>query len=108
MWSELFFALKAMDFKRANKILSDVDLFSAFMNPWMIAVMVITSGILLMQRREKALVSFLSVPALMVLFQKTILGMNVMALEYGSQNLLAFVGGVLFIAGMNVYFYFVR
>jgi hypothetical protein len=78
------------------------------MNPWIIAGMVITSAILLIRRKEKAFVTFLSIPALMVLFQKTVQDMNVMELEYRSQNFLVFIGGFLFVAGINVYFYFVR
>jgi len=108
MWSDLFFALKAMDFKQANKILSGVDVLTALKNPWVIGVMVIICIVILIRRGERAVVSFLSIPALLLLFQKTIHGMDVMELEHNSQNLLIFIGGFLVIAGVNVYFHFVR
>jgi hypothetical protein len=108
MWSDLFSALKAMDFAQANKILSDVDVLTALMNPWVIAVMVIICIVLLIRRGDRAVITFLSFPALMVLFQKTVQDMDAMALEHNSQDLLVFISGFLVIAGINVYFHFVH
>jgi hypothetical protein len=108
MWSDLFLALKAMDFEQANKILSGMDALASLMNPWVIAVIVIISIVLLMRYGDRAVITFLSFPAFMVLFQKTVQGMDVMQLEHSSQNLLIFIGGFLVIAGVNVYFHFVR
>jgi hypothetical protein len=108
MWSDLFSALIAMDFQQASKILSDMDAIATFMNPWVIAVMVIISIVLLIRHGERGVITFLSVPAFLVLFQKTVQGMDVMKLEHSSQNLLIFIGGFLVIAAVNVYFHFVR
>jgi hypothetical protein len=108
MWSDLFLALKAMNFKQVNMILSGVDVLTALKNPWVIAVIVIICIVLFIRCREKAVITFLSFPALMVLFQKTIRDAQVAQLENSSQNLLIFIGGFLVIAGMNVYFHFVR
>jgi hypothetical protein len=108
MWSDLFSALKAMNFAEASKILSGVDVLTALMNPWVIAVMVITCVALLIRRGDRAVITFLSFPALMVLFQKTVKDMDAMALEHNSQGLLIFISGFLVIAGINVYVHFVR
>jgi hypothetical protein len=108
MWSDLFLAIKAMNFKQVNNILSSVDVLTLLKNPWMIAVMVIICIILFIRRGEKAVITFLSFPALMVLFQKTIQGAQTVELGYGTENLLIFIGGFLVIAAMNVYFHFVR
>jgi hypothetical protein len=108
MWSDLFSALKGLDFAEASKILSSVDVLTALMNPWVIAVMVITSVVLLIRRGDRAVITFLSLPALMVLFQKTVQDMDAMALEHNSRDLVVFISGFLVIAGINVYFHFVR
>jgi hypothetical protein len=108
MWSDLFLALKAMNFKQFNEILSGVDVLTALMNPWVIAVIVIISVVLLIRTGQKAVITFLSFPALMALFQKTIKSSQAMELAYSGQDLLIFIGGFLVIAGMNVYFHFVR
>jgi hypothetical protein len=108
MWSEVFFALKAMDFKQANKILSGVDVLTAIKNPWVIAVMIIICIVLLIRRGDRAVVTFLSIPTFMILFQKTVQDMDVMQLENNALDLLCFIGGFLVIAGINVYIHFVR
>lgn len=108
MWSDLFVALKALDFKQVDKILSGMDVLTTLKNPWVIAVMLIISILLLIRRGDRAVVTFLSIPALLVLFQKTVQGMDVMQLENSGQNLLVFIGGFLAIAGVNVYVHFVR
>jgi hypothetical protein len=108
MWTDLFVALKAMNFKQAHTILSGVDVLTAFMNPWVIAVTVIICIVLLIRRGDRAVLTFLSFPAVMILFQRTVQDMNVMELEHGTMKLLIFIGGFLFIAGINVYFHFVR
>lgn len=108
MWSDLFSALKALDFERANKILESVDVLAALKDPWVIVSMVIICVVLAIRRGENAVITFLSIPAILVIFQKTVRGMDVMQLEHNSQNLLLFIGGFLVIAGINLYFYFVR
>lgn len=108
MLSELFAALKAMDFKRVNKILGGMDVLEVLMNPWVIVVIVIICAVLLIRRGYRPVVTFLSFPALMVLFQKTVQGSKVTELEYSLEGLLIFVGGFLVIAAVNIYFYFVR
>jgi hypothetical protein len=108
MWSDLFSALKKFDFEQANKILGSIDVIAALKNPWVIVSMVIICVILAVRRGENAVITFLSIPAILLVFQKTIRGMDVMQLEYHSQGLLLFIGGFLVIAGINLYFYFVR
>ena len=108
MLSDLFLAIKSMNFKQVNKILSSVDVLTVLKNPWIIVVMVIICIVLLVRRGEKAVITFLSFPALLVLFQKTIHGAQAAELEYSAQNLLIFIGGFLVIAGLNVYFHLVR
>jgi hypothetical protein len=108
MWSDFLSALKEMDFKKMNKILADVDVLTLLINPWVIAIMVIISAVLLFRRGVKALVTFLSIPALLILFQRTIQGSHVTELEFSADRLLIFVGGFLVIAAVNVYFHFVR
>ncbi len=108
MWGDLFLALKALDFKRANEILAGVDPITLLKNPWTIACMVLICIYLFFRRGDRAVVTFLSIPALIVLFEKTVHGMDVLQLEYSSQNLLFFIGGFLIIAGINVYIHFVR
>jgi len=63
---------------------------------------------LLIRRGYRPVVTFLSIPALMVLFQKTVQSSRVTDLEYSLEGLLIFVGGFLVIAGVNVYFHFIR
>jgi hypothetical protein len=70
--------------------------------------MVIICVVLAIRRGENAVITFVSIPAILVIFQKTVQGMDVMQLEHNSQNLLLFIGGFLVIAGINLYFYFVR
>jgi hypothetical protein len=108
MLSEFFGALKAMDFKKADEILGNVDFLAVLINPWVIAVIVIVSIVLAIRRGLAAVVTFLSFPALMVLFQQTVQGSRATELEYGATGLLIFVGGFLAIAGINVYLHFVR
>jgi hypothetical protein len=55
MWSDLFSALKAMDFKQVNKILGGLDVLTLLKNPWVIAIMVIICIVLVIRRGEKAL-----------------------------------------------------
>jgi hypothetical protein len=108
MLSEVFSALKAMDFKKVNKIFEGIDVLAVLMNPWVIVVIVIICAVLLIRRGYRSVVTFLSFPALMVLFQKTVQGSKVTELEYSLEGLLLFVGGFLVIAAVNIYLYFVR
>ncbi len=108
MWSDLFNALKAFDFQQANKIMGGMDVLTVLKNPWVIVVMVIVCVYLAIWRGENAVITFVSVPAILVIFQKTVQDMNVMELEHHSQNLVIFIAGFLVIAGVNLYFHFVR
>ena len=108
MLSELFAALKAMDFKKANEIFGSVDFLDVLINPWVIAFIVIVCIVLAIRRGVAAVVTFLSFPALMVLFQQTVQGSQATELEYGATGLVIFVGGFLAIAGINIYLHFVR
>lgn len=108
MWSDLVNALKALDFQQANKILGSMDVLTVLKNPWVIVAMVLISVYLAIRHGENAVITFLSIPAILVIFQKTVQGMNVMELENNSQDLLIFIGGFLVIAGVNLYFHFVR
>jgi hypothetical protein len=75
-------------------------------NPWTIGFLVLVSVVLLIRGMERGLVTFLSIPALLVLFQTTVQGQN--ALEMNAEKLVIFVLGFIAIAAVNVYFYFVR
>ena len=108
MWTDLFNALKALDFQKANKILGDMDVLTVLKDPWVIVAMVLICVYLAIKRGENAVITFLSIPAILVVFQKTVQGMNVMELENNSQDLLIFIGGFLVIAAVNLYFHFVR
>jgi hypothetical protein len=108
MWTDLFNALKALDFQKANKILGGMDVLTVLKNPWVIAAMVLICVYLAIKRGENAVITFLSIPAVLIVFQKTVQGMDVMELEHNSQDLLIFIGGFLVIAGVNLYFHFVR
>jgi hypothetical protein len=106
MWKEIIAALKALDFKQLNEILSGIDMVALLMNPFTIIAMVIPCIIFIIRGMEKALVTFLSIPALLVLFQKTTQGQNAMAFE--GDRLFIFVIGFFVIAGVNIYFWIVR
>jgi hypothetical protein len=106
MWSDLVSAVKSLDFKQINQILSGIDILTLLKNPWVIAFMAVTCIIFLIRGMEKALVTFLSIPAALVLFQKTVQGTDV--LDFNAQKLLIFVVGFVAIAAVNVYFWVIR
>jgi hypothetical protein len=106
MWKELIAALKALDFKHFNEILSGVDTLTLIKNPWTIIAMAIPCIIFVIRGMEKALVTFLSIPAILILFQKTTQGQN--AMDFEGDRLFFFVLGFLAIAGVNIYFWIVR
>jgi hypothetical protein len=108
MLSELFGALKAMDFKKVSEILEGIDILTLLINPWAIVFMIGICIVLLIRRGYRAVVTFLSIPALMVLLRMTVQGSNITELEYSPVGLLIFVGGFLVIAAVNIYLYFVR
>jgi hypothetical protein len=108
MWTDLFNALKAFDFQKANTILGGMDVLTVLKDPWVIVTMVLICVYLAIKRGENAVITFLSIPAILVVFQKTVQGMDVMELETNSQDLLIFIGGFLVIAAVNLYFHFVR
>jgi hypothetical protein len=106
MLSEIISALKELDFQRLNEILTGIDMLTLLQNPYVIAFMVICCIIFIIRGMERALITFLSAPAFLVLFQKTVEGTN--ALDFEAEKLLIFCGGFIVIAALNIYFYFVR
>ena len=106
MWSDITSAVKDLDFQRLNEILTGIDMLTLLKNPYVIAFMVICCLVFIIRGMERTLVTFLSVPALLVLFQQTVKGTN--ALDFNAEKLLVFCGGFIAIAAVNIYFYFVR
>ena len=106
MWSDIISALKDLDFKALNEIVAGIDMLTLLKNPYVIAVMVICCLIFIIKGMERTLVTFLSVPAFVVLFQRTVEGTN--ALDFEAEKLLVFCGGFIALAAVNIYFYFVR
>jgi hypothetical protein len=106
MGKEMIAALRALDFKHFNELVARLDLLEVLKNPWVIVAMVIPCIVFAIRGMERALVGFLSVPALIVLFQKTVEGKSM--LEFDAQRLFVFVVGFLIIAAINIYFWIVR
>jgi hypothetical protein len=106
MLSDIITALKELNFQRLNEILTGIDMLTLLQNPYVIAFMVICCIIFIIKGMERALITFLSAPAFVVLFQKTVEGTN--ALDFEADKLLIFCGGFIVIAALNIYFYFVR
>ena len=106
MMSDVISAIRNLDFRELNEILAEIDMLTLLQNPWIIAFMVICSLIFLIRGMEKALVLFLSTPALLLLFQMTVEGTN--ALDFNAQKLLIFCGGFVALAAVNIYVFFVR
>ena len=105
MWSDILSALKDLDFKQLNEIIADTDMLTLLKNPYVIAVMVICAIVFVVRGMEKALVTMISVPAIVVLFQYTVEGTN--AMDFDPEKLI-FCAGFVVIAALNVYFFFVR
>ena len=106
MWEEIFSALKAMDLDRLQQALSGLDFLTFLQDPWVIGAIVLVSIVLLIKGMEKALVTFLSVPALILIFELTVRGD--IDLERSGHKLLWFAGGFVGIAAVNVYVHFIR
>ena len=106
MWSDILEKVRKFDFSQLNKILEGIDVLTLLKNPWIIALMVVVCIIFIIRGMEKALVSFLSVPVLLVIFQKTIQDYD--AMNFSAERLLVFCGGFIVLAGVNIYFHFVR
>ncbi len=106
MLSDIISAIKDLDFHALNEILVDIDMLTLLQNPYVIAFMVICCLIFIIRGMEKALVVFVSAPAFLVLFQKTIEGTS--ALDFEAEKLLLFCGGFILIAAVNIYVFFVR
>ena len=103
MLSDIVEAIKELDFARLNEILGNIDTLELVQNPYVIAFMVIMCIIFVIRGMEKALVTFLSAPAFLILFQQTVEGTN--ALDFDSEKLVFFIIGFLAIAAVNIYFY---
>ena len=106
MLSDIISAIRDLDFARLNDILASIDMLTLIKNPYFIGFMVCCSIIFLIRGMEKALVTLLSAPALLLLFQVTVEGTN--AWDFDAEKLLIFCGGFVAIAGVNIYVYFVR
>jgi len=106
MWRDMISALKAMDFERLQQILSRLDVTTFLSDPWVIGAIALISLVLLIRGMGKLLISLLSIPALLVLFEKTV--QADIDLEKSGYALLYFAGGFLIIAGINVYVHFIR
>jgi hypothetical protein len=106
MWSDIIRRFREFEFNQLPKILEGIDVLTLLKNPWIIALMVILCIIFIIRGMEKALVSFLSVPVLLVLFQKTVQDYDPM--NFNAERLLVFCGGFIVLAGVNICFHFVR
>jgi hypothetical protein len=106
MLSDIISAIRDLDFARLNDILASIDMLTLIKNPYFIGFMVCCSIIFIIRGMEKALVTLLSAPALLLLFQVTVEGTN--AWDFDAEKLLIFCGGFVAIAGVNIYVYFVR
>ena len=106
MLSDIISAIRDLDFKGLNEILVSIDMLTLIKNPYFIVFMVFCSIIFIIRGMEKALVTFLSAPAFLLLFQVTVEGTN--ALDFEAEKLLTFCGGFIAIAAVNIYVYFVR
>ena len=106
MLSDIISAIRDLDFIRLNHILSSIDMLTLIKNPYFILFMVSCSIVFIIRGMEKALVTLLSAPAFLLLFQLTVEGTN--ALDFEAEKLLIFCGGFIAIAALNIYFYFVR
>ena len=106
MLSEIVSAIIDLDFKGLNEILASIDMLTVIKNPYFIGFTVCCCIIFIIRGMEKALVTFLSAPAFLLLFQMTVEGTN--ALDFEADKLLIFCLGFVVIAGVNIYVYFVR
>ena len=106
MLSDIISAIRDLDLRRLNDILASIDMLTLIKNPYFIGFMVACSIIFIIKGMEKALVTLLSAPAFLLLFQVTVQGTN--ALDFDAEKLLIFCGGFVAIAAVNVYVYFVR
>ena len=76
-------------------------------NSWLqIALIAVPCIIFLIGRRYNLIVGFLSIPACVCLLRYTTEGISVP--DCYADKLPVFVGGFLFIAGINVYYHFVK
>ena len=103
--SDLVSTFKGL-FRGINEILSGIDIWNLLKNPWFIALMGITCIIFVVSGMETALVIFLSIVFLLVLYQKTALDLTLP--DCYIDKLPIFVGGLLAIAVLNLYFFLVR
>ena len=106
MLSDIVSAIRDLDLSRLNDILASIDMLTLIKNPYFIGIMVACSIIFIIKGMEKALVTLLSAPAFLLLFQMTVRGTD--ALDFDAEKLLIFCGGFVAIAAVNVYVYFVR
>jgi len=106
MLLDIMSAIRDLDFKGLNEILVSIDMLTVIKNPYFIGFMVCCSIVFIIRGMERALVTFLSAPAFLLLFQVTVEGTD--ALNFEADKLLTFCGGFIAIAAVNIYVYFVR
>ena len=86
--------------------LADIYVWPVLKNPWIIVLIAITCIILLVRGMERALVSLISILALLVLFQNTTQNFTVPGCF--TEQLPIFVCGCLAIAATNLYMFLLR
>ncbi|MBW1980950.1 MAG: hypothetical protein JRJ12_06995 [Deltaproteobacteria bacterium] len=106
MWSEFILALKSHDFQAINDVISRIDYVTFFKNPWVIGIIAICCIVFLIRGMKRAIVTMLSVPVGLILYQETAQKTNVVDLE--KNKLIMFVLGFVVIAAVNIYFWVVR
>ena len=106
MLGDIISAIRELDFRGLNDILVGIDALTLLKDPYVIIFMVCCCIIFIIRGMEKAFVVFLSAPAFLVLFQKTVEGTN--AWDVDAQKLLVFCGGFIALAAVNIYVFFVR
>ena len=81
MLSDIISAIRDLDFSRLNDILASIDMLTLIKNPYFILFMVSCSIVFIIRGMEKALVTLLSAPAFLLLFQLTVEGTNALDFE---------------------------
>ena len=104
--SEIISAIRDLDFSGLNDILVSIDMLTLVQDPYFIGFVVCCSIIFIIRGMERALVTFLSAPAFLLLFQQTVEGTS--ALDFDAKKLLIFCAGFIAISAVNIYVYFVR
>ena len=86
--------------------LSGLYVWPALKNPWIIVLIAVACIVMLARGMDRALVSLISILALIVLFQNTTQNFSVPSCY--TQELPMFLGGCLAIAATNLYVFLLR